>query len=147
MRGPFEWPRQDMAAPLGVTAWTAETGFLVSDEDVDAVHDEVTVVLPCVGPDDQPRIVDVIGPAPLLAVIRLDRHIVDLAVELDELSTKLDEFMAGGAEIARLVGKSTARGRILGEVGDLRAAVADVLAFAMQRLGHGGNGRTNGEDQ
>jgi hypothetical protein len=27
--------------PLGVTAWTAETGFLVSDEDIDAVHEEV----------------------------------------------------------------------------------------------------------
>ena len=145
--GPFEWPRQDTRAPLGVTAWTAETGFLVSDEDVDAVHDEVTVVLPCVGPDDQPQIADIVGPAPLLAVIRLDRHIVDIAVELDELNTKLDEFMAGGAEIARLVGRSEARGRVLGQVGDLRAAIADVLAFAMQRLGHAGNGGTNGEDQ
>jgi hypothetical protein len=97
--------------------------------------------------DDQPRIADVIGPAPLLAVIRLDRHILDLAVELDELSTKLDEFMAGGAEIARLVGRSEARGRVLGQVGDLRAAIADVLAFATQRLSHAGNGHTNGEDQ
>jgi hypothetical protein len=83
----------------------------------------------------------------LLAVIRLDRRLIDLAVDLHELSTKLDEFMAGGAEIARLVGKSAARGRILGEIGDLRAAIADVLAFAMKRLGHAGNGRTNGEDR
>jgi hypothetical protein len=146
MMGPLEWPRQDVASPLGVTAWTAETGFLVSDEDVEAVHQEITVVLPCVGPDDRPRIAGIIGPAPLLAVIRLDRHIVDIAVELDELRTKLDEFMAGGTEIARLVGRSEARGRVLGEVGDLCAAIADVLAFAMQRLGHAGNGRTNGDD-
>jgi hypothetical protein len=145
--GPYEWPRQDVAAPLGATAWTAETGFLVSDEDVDAVHDEVTVVLPCVGPDDEPQVPEVVGPAPLLAVIRLDRHITDLAVMVDELDTKLDEFMEGGAEVARLVGKSTARGRVLREVGDLRAAIADVLGFAMKRLGHAGNGHTNGEDQ
>ena len=145
--GPYEWPRQDVAAPLGVTAWTAEARFLRSDEDVDAVHDEVTVVLPCVGPDDDPQVPEVVGPAPLLAVIRLDRHIVDVAVKLDELGTKLDEFMEGGAEVARLVGKSTARGRVLREVGDLRAAIVDVLGYAMQQLGHGGNGRTNGEDQ
>jgi hypothetical protein len=145
--GPTEWPQQDVSAPLGVTAWTAEKGFLVSEEDVDAVQDEVTVVLSCVGPDDQPRIADVIGPAPLLAVIRLDRHIVSLAVDLHELRTKLDEFMAGGAEVARIVGRAEARGRALGAIGDLRAAIADVLAFATQRLGHSGDGSTNGEDQ
>jgi hypothetical protein len=43
-------------------------------------------------------------------------------------------------------GKSAAYGRALADVGDLRSALADVLAFAIERLGHGDNGGTNGQD-
>jgi hypothetical protein len=51
----LEWPMKDVGAPLGAYAWTAEIGWIVSPEDVDAMH-EVTVVLPVADSDaDQPK--------------------------------------------------------------------------------------------
>jgi hypothetical protein len=137
----------DAKAPLGAYAWTAEIGWIVSPEDVDEMHQEITVVLPVADPDaDQPMITDVVGYAPLLAVIRLDRLVAQMLVEMVRLQERLQAFMAGGAETARRAGKSAAYGRALGEVGDLRSALADVLAYALQRFGHGDNGSMNGED-
>jgi hypothetical protein len=135
------------ANALGAYAWTAEVGWIVSPEDVDEMYQDITVVLPVADPDaDQPKITDVVGHAPLLAVIRLDRLVTQMLVELVRLQDRLEAFMAGGAEIARKAGKSATYGRALGDVGDLRAALADVLAFALQRLGHTNNGHANGED-
>jgi hypothetical protein len=138
---------KDAKAPLGAYAWTAEVGWIVSPEDVDEIYEDVTVVLPVADPDaDQPLITDVVGYAPLIAVIRLDRLVAQMLAKLVRMQDRLGAFMAGGAEIARTAGKSAAYGRALGEVGDLRAAVGDVLAFAIQRLGHADNGQTNGDD-
>jgi hypothetical protein len=147
VKGPFEWPMKDVGAPLGAYAWKAEICWIVSPEDVDAMHEDITVVLPVADPDaDQPKITDVVGPAPLLAVIRLDRFVTQMLVEMVRLQERLKAYVAGSADIARKAGKSAAYGRALGEVGDLRAALADVLAFAIERLGYGGNGSANGED-
>lgn len=70
-----------------------------------------------------------------------------MLVEMVRPQDRLKAFMAGGAAIARTAGESAAYGRALGEVGDLRAALSDVLAFAIQRLGHADNSQTNGEDR
>jgi hypothetical protein len=69
-----------------------------------------------------------------------------MLIEFVRLQDRLEAFMAGGAAIAREAGKSDAYGRALNDVGDLRSALADVLAYALQRFGHAGNGHTNGED-
>jgi hypothetical protein len=71
-------------------------------------------------------------------VIRLDRLVTQMLVEMVRLQRR---HRPQGRQISRL------RPRLGRGFGDLRAALADVLAFAIQRLGHSDNGSTNGEDR
>jgi hypothetical protein len=71
--------------PRAARAWSARYGFLTDVVGVTEAHDEGAVVLSV----DDGMVRDVDGDAPLAAVVRIDRDVVALASEVENLHVRL----------------------------------------------------------
>lgn len=76
---------EDVPAPRAARAWSARYGFLTDVVGVTEAHDEGAVVLSV----DDGMVRDVDGDAPLAAVVRIDRDVVALVSEVENLHVRL----------------------------------------------------------
>ena len=86
----------DVAAPLGAVAWSVSRGWITSTEEVAAVHREAQFVIYAV-PDDG-VVCDVVGQASLAAIMHVDRRVLALHREVDELRQRLLDVAEYAAE-------------------------------------------------
>jgi hypothetical protein len=81
----------EVHAPESALAWAASYGWIRDRLDLDAVRDRAEDVVVFVDEDQWVR--DLTGPAPLAAVVRVDR-------DLQELTDRLIDFLGGLVDIA-----------------------------------------------
>lgn len=79
----------DVHAPTHTLAWAASLGWVLDDDEIglDVVRDRAHDLVLTVDPDRWLR--NLTGPAPLAAVVRVDRDLHELTVRLNHICTLL----------------------------------------------------------
>jgi hypothetical protein len=86
----------EVHAPKVAVAWAASRGWIYDDLDLDAVRgraDDVVVLV-----DDDRWVRNLAGPAPLAAVVRVDRDLQELVDRYDRMISGLMDVATEGPE-------------------------------------------------
>lgn len=86
----------DVPAPIGVYGWSVSRGWITDPADLMAADIEARDMFYAV-PDDQ-TVRDVVGLADTAALMHLDRRVLALRREVDELRTVLLDIAEGAVE-------------------------------------------------